>query len=82
MELQTLQDTNQLVHVQIPEVNLCERISFGHFRTFPAAGGRSSGFFVQYRSVSAKEGVPRPAQVGEERGNWDAGKVAPRVGNG
>src|SRR5260370_18259568 len=33
MELQTLQNANQPVHVQIPDVNLCERISFGHFRT-------------------------------------------------
>jgi hypothetical protein len=31
---------------------------------------------------SAKEEIPRPAQVGEEPGNWDAEKVAPRVGNG
>jgi len=32
MKLQTLQNTNQPVHVQIPEVNLREGISFGHFR--------------------------------------------------
>ena len=38
MVLQTLQNTNQPVHVQIPEVNLCKRISFGHFPPFSAAG--------------------------------------------
>ena len=33
MELHTRENTNQPVHVQIPEVNLCESIRFGHFRT-------------------------------------------------
>jgi len=33
MELQTLQNTNQPVHVQIPEANLCECIRFVHLCT-------------------------------------------------
>jgi len=47
MELQTLQNTNQPVHVQIPELNLCEHIGFGHFRTIFCRRRLLFGFFVQ-----------------------------------
>jgi hypothetical protein len=30
---------------------------------------------------SAKEGIPRPAQVGKKPGNWDAREVASEMGN-
>ena len=38
MELQTLQNTNQAVHVQIPEANVSKGIGFVHFRTISAVG--------------------------------------------
>jgi hypothetical protein len=33
MRFQALEDTDQAIHVQVPEVNFSEGISFGHFRT-------------------------------------------------
>jgi hypothetical protein len=47
MGLQTLENTNQAVHVQIPDVNFREDVNFAHFRTISAAAGCSSGFLVQ-----------------------------------
>src|SRR5882762_9614067 len=44
MDLQTLQHTNQPVHVQIPEINFCEQIRFGHFRTAFSCGTLPFGF--------------------------------------
>ena len=109
MKLQTLKNTNQAAHVQIPDVNLCEGITFGHFRTIFCRRGLLFGFLrsmivSEERSecwldtqiaerlrvprqgaisvlFSAKEGVPQPAQVEKEPGNWDAWKVAHKVGN-
>jgi hypothetical protein len=54
MKLQTLQNTNQPVHVQIPEINFCERISFGHFRTIfllRSAALRVSTFKDRFRRM-------------------------------
>jgi hypothetical protein len=45
--------------------------------------GPISGRMRQTSEMSStREGVPQPAQVGKELGDWDAGKVAPRMGNG
>ncbi len=52
MELHTLQNTNQAVHVQIPEVDLRERISFGHFRTIFCCWGATLRFL---RSMTLSE---------------------------
>jgi hypothetical protein len=57
MELQSLQNTNQPVHVQIPEVDLRENVGFVHFRTISAARGCSSGFFVEQPLPKIVQGV-------------------------
>jgi hypothetical protein len=44
VEFKTLQHMNQAMHVQIPEVNFCESVSFVHFRTISAVRGCSSDF--------------------------------------
>jgi hypothetical protein len=52
MEHQTLQNTNQPVHVQIPEANLRERIGFGHFLTIFLLPGLLFGLL---RSITVSE---------------------------
>jgi hypothetical protein len=52
MEFQTLQNTHQPVHVQIPDVDLTKEIGFVHFRTIFCCRGMLFGFL---RSITVSE---------------------------